>query len=96
MHDSEMKSPSPVPTSVCVRVKLFALARQLAGQEVVEVTVREPVTVGAVRAALANQIGPLAPLVRHSLFAVGTQYAADDIPLRDGDELAMIPPVSGG
>jgi molybdopterin converting factor subunit 1 len=89
-------APEPVPSPVTLRVKLFALARQLAGAEEVELTVVPPVTVGSVREALAEQSSPLASLVRHSMFAVGTEYARDDVVVQEGDELALIPPVSGG
>ena len=38
----------------------------------------------------------LAPWLPHLLFAVGTEYAADGAIVRQGDEIACIPPVSGG
>ena len=89
-------STAELSGSIAVRVKLFALAKQLAGSEEVEVTVSQPATIGAVREALAKQITPLASLVPHSMFAIGTAYARDNTMVQPGDQLAMIPPVSGG
>lgn len=79
-----------------VRIRLFAVARQLAGAEVITVELSEPATIGRLRAALAAQVPALAAVLPHVLFAIGSQYAADDTPVPAGGEVACIPPVSGG
>ncbi len=38
----------------------------------------------------------IGPLVEHTLVAVNQEYAESDRILAEGDELALIPPVSGG
>jgi molybdopterin converting factor subunit 1 len=74
-----------------VRVRLFAVLRERAGAREIEVDLPD----GArVRDALAA-VGDLAvgmPL----LMAVNREYADEDALLRADDELALIPPVSGG
>ena len=35
-------------------------------------------------------------IARYTLFAVNQRYAPPSTPLRDGDEVALIPPVAGG
>jgi MoaE-MoaD fusion protein len=82
------------PPSICpmeVTVRLFAMLRERAGAR--ELTIELPE--GArVRDAL-DSLGELAeglPLV----MAVNREYAAEDHVLDPGDELALIPPVSGG
>jgi molybdopterin synthase catalytic subunit len=74
-----------------VRVRLFAMLRERAGSGEIELELPE----GArVRDALAQVEGIAAglPLV----MAVNREYADDDAVLSPGDELALIPPVSGG
>jgi len=76
-----------------VRVRLFAMLRERAGASELELELPD----GArVRDALASPaVAALAgglPLV----MAVNREYADDDAPLAPGDELALIPPVSGG
>ena len=76
-----------------VRIRLFAQLRERAGASELSLELPE----GAlVRDALADaQVAALAqglPLV----LAVNRAYADDDAPLAAGDELALIPPVSGG
>ena len=78
------------------QVKLFAAARQFAGVEQVEVEIAEPATVGQLRAALAAEHPPLAPLMLSSLIAVNAEYASESDRLYNGAEIALIPPVSGG
>ena len=77
-------------------VKVFALARQLAGQESLAVDLPPEATVADLRRAIADQYPALANLVAHALFAVNTQYASDTAPIPADGELACIPPVSGG
>ena len=71
-----------------VRVRLFAGLRERAGWSEREV---DATTVGDVWAALelGDEPGGL-------LYAVNKAYAERDRPLADGDEVALIPPVSGG
>ena len=74
-----------------VKVRLFAILRERAGRSELELDLPE----GArVRDALAevDEIARGMPLV----MAVNREYADADAPLGSGDELALIPPVSGG
>ena len=75
-------------------VHLFAAARDLAGAEAV--TVPLPATVADLRAALAASYPRLAALLSRSAIAVNHDFAADTVPLTAADEVAVIPPVSGG
>ena len=79
-----------------VAVKLFAAARDLAGHGEVEIELPPGADVAELRQALAAQLPPLAPLAARSLVAVNAEYASDSTPVAEGDELALIPPVSGG
>jgi sulfur-carrier protein len=81
---------------VNVRVRLFAVARQLAGAEVISFELPEPATIATLREALAAEVPALAAVLPHVLFAIGSQYAKDDSPVPAGGEVACIPPVSGG
>ena len=72
-----------------VTVKLFAGLRELAGAS--ERTVDEVVRVADVWPALALGDEP-----EGLLYAVNRRYAPRDQALADGDEVALIPPVSGG
>lgn len=79
-----------------VRVQLFAVARDLAGRGVVEIELPEGGTVADLRRALAAAVPSLAPVLPRVLVAVGADYARESAVLRPGDEVACIPPVSGG
>jgi molybdopterin synthase catalytic subunit len=76
---------------VTVTVRLFAMLRERAGTDRVELELPEGARVRDAVERLENLAGGL-PLV----MAVNREYADDDDPLSGGDELALIPPVSGG
>jgi molybdopterin converting factor subunit 1 len=79
-----------------VTVKLFAAARELAGKSEVMLELPPGADVAELRQALAEWLPRLAPLTACSLIAINAEYAADNAPITEGDELALIPPVSGG
>lgn len=76
-------------------VLYFAGARDAAGaaRETLPVA---PATVGALRRALADAHPRLAPILARSRIAVDQEFAPDEAALRDGAEVAVVPPVSGG
>jgi molybdopterin synthase catalytic subunit/molybdopterin converting factor small subunit len=74
-----------------VTVRLYAILRQRAGRDALELELPEGARVEDALDAVHELAGGL-PLV----MAVNRQYAGRDEPLHAGDELALIPPVSGG
>jgi molybdopterin synthase catalytic subunit len=74
-----------------VRIRLFAMLRERAGASELSLELPEGACVRDALAAVEQLAGGL-PLV----MAVNREYADADAPLAPGDELALIPPVSGG
>jgi MoaE-MoaD fusion protein len=82
--------------TIHVRVRLFALQRELAGAREVPLDLPEPASIEAAWEALVSRHPVLAPGRSSVRFARNGVYAEASQALADGDELAMIPPVSGG
>ncbi|MBI3838951.1 MAG: MoaD/ThiS family protein [Planctomycetia bacterium] len=79
-----------------VRVRLFAVAKQLAGQDLIILQLPERTTLRQLREKLAAEVPQLAAVLPHILFAVGSEYANDSSLISADSEVACIPPVSGG
>lgn len=79
-----------------VRIRLFAVARELAGADVVTLEVPAGGTIAQVREALVAQVPALATVLPHVLFAIGSEYVKDNSTVPADSEVACIPPVSGG
>ena len=82
--------------SISVRVRLFAIQRELAGTREVPLELADGADVEAAWAALVARHPVLAPGRASLRFARNGDYADPTTALADGDEVAMIPPVSGG
>ncbi len=82
--------------TISVRVRLFAIQRELAGTREVTLDLADGADVEAAWTALAIRYPVLAPGRPALRFARNGEYADPDTPLAEGDEVAMIPPVSGG
>lgn len=77
-----------------VRVRLFAALREAAGASQVEGSGR---TVGDVVDDLSARFGErFASVAAVSSFVVNGERAAREVVVADGDEVALLPPVSGG
>ncbi len=79
-----------------ITVRLFAVARERAGRREIEVEIPEGATVADLRRALAHEVPTVAELLPLVRIAVAGEYAEDDLPIPEGAEVAVIPPVSGG
>ena len=80
-----------------VTVRLFAILRERAGRDSIEVELEEGATVAQAFEALSAQpeLGELLERMPVRM-AVNRDYADPDTRLAAGDELALVPPVSGG
>lgn len=79
-----------------VRVLLFARLAELAGKRELQLEIGEGLTAGDAYRLMARENSALAGFESSLAYAVNREYAGAETPLKDGDELALIPPVSGG
>lgn len=79
-----------------VNVHLFALLRERAGTGTVTLPLPDGTTVETAIATLMQQYPSLGGAVSKICYAVNRDYANGQTRLYDGDDLALIPPVSGG
>lgn len=83
-----------VPTTIRVTVRCFAAVREALGQDLLAIDL----PAGSTTAALRERLVARSPLLARLpvAYAVNRSYAGPDSVLADGDEVALIPPISGG
>ena len=82
---------------VVVTVRLFAVLRERAGRDAMELELPDGATTEDALAAVADEPGLAEIVGRVPLtVAVNRSYANGEQVLDDGDEIALVPPVSGG
>ena len=79
-----------------VTVRLFARLHDITGAAELARDLAPGATIGSVWRQLAIEFPALGPYERSISSAVNADYARMDTVLRDGDEVAFLPPVSGG
>ena len=79
-----------------VRVLFFGAARDATGREQLELSLSSQANVASAFAQLLADYPALARFGNSLLLAVNQEYALPDQKISDGDELAVLPPVSGG
>jgi molybdopterin converting factor subunit 1 len=81
---------------VKVRLLFFAVLRDIAGTDERELAVADGTTARDVWQSLRAEYAKLTDYSQPPMIAINESYAAPETILRDGDELAFIPPVAGG
>jgi molybdopterin converting factor subunit 1 len=79
-----------------VTVRLFARLRDIAGASELGRDVPAGATIRSLWQGLVGDFPELEAYERSISSAINADYARMDQPLRDGDEVAFLPPVSGG
>jgi MoaE-MoaD fusion protein len=82
--------------SICINVLFFGGARDAVKVNPLKLSINTTATVGDAFAKLAQDYPDLKRFGRSLLFAVNQEYATREQQLKDDDELAVFPPVSGG
>jgi molybdopterin converting factor subunit 1 len=82
--------------SIRIRVLFFGAARDITGRAELELALNGSATAREALAQLLETFPGLRGFGRSLLVAVNQEYANLDLQMRDGDELAVFPPVSGG
>ena len=79
-----------------LRIRYFTTIRNLVGVREETVTLPEGVQVKDLKQHLGKNHPQLIKAFDSAIFAVNREFAFDDNPLKEGDEVAVFPPVSGG
>ncbi|MBI5344904.1 MAG: MoaD/ThiS family protein [Deltaproteobacteria bacterium] len=81
-----------------VTVRFFAMLKGIANTETKEYKIDGPITVQEFKKVLKGDFPNLAPLLegRSILISINQEFADKDTLIRDGDEVGLLPPFSGG
>jgi len=90
-----MRSDHHARNSATLRIAVFAGMAEVVGRRHLDLPWAGG-TVADARLLVARSHPALSDLLARSAFAVGCRYVGDDAALAAGDDVAIIPPVSGG
>jgi molybdopterin synthase catalytic subunit len=79
-----------------LRILYFATMRDLAGVREETVSLPDGLQIKDLKSLLGRKHPELIKTFNSAIFAVNREFALDDHPIKDGDEVAIFPPVSGG
>lgn len=79
-----------------VRVRVFAALREILGKDEVEVDLPKGTTVEGLWAQLVDDDDRLRPYSKSINFAINHDFVGKETELNPDDEVAFLPPVSGG
>ncbi|HEX9653718.1 MAG TPA: molybdopterin converting factor subunit 1 [bacterium] len=79
-----------------IKLKFFGQLRELAKLPETEIEVKASATVNDLREIVGEHFPSLREHLKVVSFAVDSEYASRETVLNDGDEVALLPPISGG
>ncbi len=78
-----------------ISILLFGIAKDIIGSKNLEIEVNEECRVNDLKQEILNQY-PGFENLKHLAIAVNNEYARGETSIKPSDEIALIPPVSGG
>jgi MoaE-MoaD fusion protein len=82
--------------SLTIQIRLFARFREVLGRDMIRLSLPFPERVDEIRKRLQTEYPELTALIDRSAIAINGEYAQNDQMIQEKDEVALIPPVSGG
>lgn len=79
-----------------MKIRLFAVLREHAGQDGLDLDVPAGTTAGALKELVRTAVPALGPYLDATRVAVNLAFAPADQPIQPADDVALIPPVGGG
>lgn len=77
-----------------IKILAFGIAKEITGKQKLNIDIEKDTTIKQLREVLCSKYKKLSTIP--FLVAVNDAYAKDKKKLRDGDEVAIIPPTNGG
>lgn len=87
---------SDIPDNDKIKVRLFANLRELVGEREITITVPGGVTVSYLNNEILNKYPQLKSFSNKFVTSVNCRVTTGDTVITSGDEIALLPPVSGG
>jgi molybdopterin converting factor small subunit len=91
-----LTAPTVTADDSAVTVRLFADVAEAAGVRSWRLKVEDGMTIQDVFLALCRAFPPVSSFAGRLLFALNAEYAGPQAPIRPGDEVCLVTPVSGG
>ncbi|MCH8927493.1 MAG: molybdopterin converting factor subunit 1 [Candidatus Marinimicrobia bacterium] len=79
-----------------VKILFFASLKDITGENAVDLELEENATVESVKIKITSIYPKLEPLLNFVRIAINQEFAEAESVINNGDELAFLPPVSGG
>ena len=92
----KLKLKSDIQDNDKIKVKLFAILRERVGESEITITVPTGITVNYLNSEILKKYPQLKSLNNKFVTSVNWKVTAGDTIISSKDEIALLPPVSGG
>jgi molybdopterin converting factor subunit 1 len=92
----KLKLSSDIPDNDKIRVRLFAILRELVGESEITITVPTGITVSYLNNEILKKYPQLKSFGNKFVTSVNCKVTTGDTIITSRDEIALLPPVSGG
>ena len=79
-----------------IRMEFFSVYREAVGKKEIEITLKKSLTINELIQKLIDDYPMLNKFIKFAIFSLNQEYARGDEILKDGDNVAIFPPIGGG
>jgi molybdopterin converting factor subunit 1 len=92
----KLKLRSNIPDNDKIKVRLFAILREMVGEREITITVPAGITVSYLNNEILKEYPQLKSFSNKFVTSVNCKVTTGDTVITSSDEIALLPPVSGG
>ncbi len=92
----KIKLNSDIPANEKIKVKLFAILRERVGESEITITVPAGITVNRLNSEILEKYPQLKSFNNKFVTSINCKVTTGDTIVTSKDEIALLPPVSGG
>lgn len=80
-----------------ITIKFFAILKNIVGLDEAKIAIQRDITLNELKEVLKKEFPSIKGFVEKSvMISVNQEFAVSDTIIKDGDEVALLPPFSGG
>ncbi len=79
-----------------VKIALFSVYREAVGEKEIEIEIGDDAKIKDVVQLLVERYPSLRKLIEYAIFSINYEYADENSRIREGDTIAIFPPIGGG
>lgn len=79
-----------------IKIELFSVYREAIGEKEIEIEIKDDAKIKDIIQFLTKKYPSIRKFIGYAIFSINHEYADENRSVKEGDEIAIFPPIGGG